>query len=111
MVMQPTMKQKVMLEFIEDFTSSNGYAPTYREIAANLGYKSVATVAEHIQNLAEKGLLDKLDFKPRALKTRGKPEFSPDFADEIIELESLDRLDDADILRKSAEILKSIGKF
>ncbi len=52
-----TPKQKQVLDFIEKFTKENDYAPSYREIAENFGFSSVATVAEHVENLKLKGYL------------------------------------------------------
>lgn len=52
-----TPKQKQILDFIEKFTKDNDYAPSYREIAENFGFSSVATVAEHVENLKIKGYL------------------------------------------------------
>lgn len=52
-----TPKQKQVLEYIEQFIQKNDYSPSYREIADNFGFSSVATVAEHIENLKLKGYL------------------------------------------------------
>ena len=52
-----TPKQKQILDFIETFIKENDYAPSYREIAENFGFSSVATVAEHVENLKTKGYL------------------------------------------------------
>ncbi len=54
-----TKKQKCLLDFIRDFTDKNNLSPTYREIAAGLELKSVASVAEHIDNLVKLGALKK----------------------------------------------------
>lgn len=48
LTMNLTKKQKQMLDFIDGFIKGNGYSPTYREIMRALGYKSVSTVAKHI---------------------------------------------------------------
>ena len=56
-----TKKQAEILEYIEDFIAQQGYSPTYREIMVGLGYKSVATVAKHINNLVVLGKLEKSD--------------------------------------------------
>lgn len=56
---QPTRRQREVLDFIQEFTEDRGYAPSYREIANYLGVTSVATVADHIDRLEAKGLLEK----------------------------------------------------
>ncbi|OGD61047.1 repressor LexA [Candidatus Berkelbacteria bacterium RIFCSPLOWO2_01_FULL_50_28] len=63
-----TPKQKVILEFIEKYLEVNGYAPSYREIADHFGFSSVATVAEHVENLKLKGYLSSDESGYRALK-------------------------------------------
>ncbi len=52
-----TPKQKQILDYIEKFIEDNGYSPSYREIAEHFEFSSVATVAEHIENLRLKGYL------------------------------------------------------
>ena len=63
-----TKKQKVLLDFIEGFTDNQGFSPSYREIAEALGYKSIATVAEHINNLVALNLIHKNDGAARSLE-------------------------------------------
>lgn len=67
-VIMLTPKQKQILEYIEQFISENDYAPSYREIADHFGFSSVATVAEHIENLRLKGYLSNSDTGYRSLK-------------------------------------------
>ncbi|MBN1325456.1 transcriptional repressor LexA [Candidatus Falkowbacteria bacterium] len=55
--MSLTKRQKEILDFINQYTEENGYAPSYREIAKKLGLSSVSTVCEHIQALESKGYL------------------------------------------------------
>ncbi|HDQ22654.1 MAG TPA: transcriptional repressor LexA [Candidatus Uhrbacteria bacterium] len=52
-----TKRQKQIIDFIQQFTDDNGYAPSYREIGQHFGLSSTATVAEHIQTLQQKGYL------------------------------------------------------
>ena len=63
-----TKKQKVLLDFIDGFTDNQGFSPSYREIAEALGYKSIATVAEHINNLVALDLIRKNDGAARSLE-------------------------------------------
>jgi len=63
-----TPKQKQILAYIEQFITENDYAPSYREIADHFGFSSVATVAEHIDNLKQKGYLASDESGYRALK-------------------------------------------
>lgn len=52
-------KQQQMLSFVDAFIKGNGYGPSYREVMQGLGYKSVSTVAVHIDALIAKGYLRK----------------------------------------------------
>ena len=63
-----TKKQQAVLDFLEDFTDEKGYSPSYREIQAGLGLSSVSAVAEHIDNMVEKGILKKIPGAARSLE-------------------------------------------
>lgn len=63
-----TKKQTLILDYISDFISENDTSPSYREIAAALNLASVASVAEHINNLIEKGYLKKNPGAARSLE-------------------------------------------
>ena len=63
-----TKKQQAVLDFLEDFTEEKGYSPSYREIQAGLGLSSVSAVAEHIDNMVEKGILKKVPGAARSLE-------------------------------------------
>ena len=54
-----TKKQRKTLDYITTFIEQKGYSPSYREIANGLKLNSVATVAQHIDTLVEKGFLEK----------------------------------------------------
>ncbi len=65
---RPTKKQKELLSFIEQFITTRGYSPSYREIMQGLQYTSVATVALHVSNLIKRGHLQKRDRSARSLE-------------------------------------------
>ena len=64
---RPTKKQKELLSFIDGFIKGNGYGPSYREIMRALEYKSVSTVATHVDGLIRRGWLIKKDNSARSL--------------------------------------------
>lgn len=64
---RPSKKQRELLEFIDQFIRQHGYGPSYREIMRSLDYKSVSTVAVHIDGLIKKGHLVKRDRSARSL--------------------------------------------
>lgn len=63
-----TKKQKELLLFVDTFIKEHGYGPSYREVMNGLGYKSVSTVAVHIDGLISKGYLHKRDNSARSLE-------------------------------------------
>lgn len=65
---RPTKKQRELLSFIDGFIKGNGYGPSYREIMRALDYKSVSTVATHVNGLILRGWLVKKDNAARTLE-------------------------------------------
>ena len=63
-----TKRQSEIYNLIKNFIKDNGYAPSYREIAAELNLSSVATVAEYICVLETKGYLSKEGNSARSLQ-------------------------------------------
>jgi SOS-response transcriptional repressor LexA len=71
---RPSKKQRELLSFIDGFIKQHGYGPSYREIMNGLAYKSVSTVATHVDNLITKGHLRKRDYSARSLEVVTKPD-------------------------------------
>lgn len=65
---RPSKKQRELLDFITRFIAEHGYGPSYREIMRSLDYKSVSTVAVHVDGLITKGHLLKRDRSARSLE-------------------------------------------
>ena len=68
MEQRPTKKQRELLSFIDGFIKGYGYGPSYREIMRALDYKSVSTVATHVNGLVARGWLVKKDKSARTLE-------------------------------------------
>ena len=64
---RPSKKQRELLSFIDGFIKGNGYGPSYREVMRALNYKSVSTVAVHVDGLIARGFLRKRDHSARSL--------------------------------------------
>ena len=62
-----TRRQKEVLDFLTNFTQSNGYSPSYEEIANGLGLNSLATVHKHVTNLQSKGMLQRAHNRSRSI--------------------------------------------
>ena len=52
-----TDKAQLIVDFVEQFTQENGFAPSIREIGAAVGLRSTASVSYHLTQLKEQGLL------------------------------------------------------
>ena len=61
-------REQQILDFINEYSVSNGYPPSVREICAGVGLSSPSSVHDYIKRLEEKGLLIKGESKTRALK-------------------------------------------
>lgn len=112
LIMNITKKQKQMLDFIDGFIKGNGYSPTYREIMRALGYKSVSTVAKHIDNLVILGKLEKRDGEVRSISLYSHENNPPWWANLEHEIQrrkkSTDKnvIQEAEVLQKALEIVK-----
>ena len=72
-----TKRQKEVLDFLAEFIESNGYSPSYEEIAAALQLASLATVHKHVSALEAKNYLHRSYNQSRSL------EVSPQYLEEL----------------------------
>jgi repressor LexA len=63
-----TERQKEFLNFIQNFSSENGYPPSMRELASAMGRSSSAGAKTMIERLAKKGVLQKDDHRARGIR-------------------------------------------
>jgi repressor LexA len=63
-----TRRQKEILDFIESFLDAHGYSPSFEEIAEEFGFRSLATVHEHLSNLEAKGYIRKSYNESRSIE-------------------------------------------
>lgn len=61
-------RERQILEFVAQFISRQGYAPTLKEIGESVGLSSVATVHEHIAKLEMKGYIRKIIGSKRGIE-------------------------------------------
>ncbi len=63
-----TKRQSEILTFLQQQIGDNGYAPSFDEIAERFGFKSLATVHEHLTNLERKGYIHRAHNESRAIE-------------------------------------------
>lgn len=61
-------RQKQILSFLKQYIDKYGYSPTLGEIAEALGVSSLATVHEHLQTLASKGVIKRFEGAVRGIE-------------------------------------------
>ncbi|MDB5165288.1 MAG: hypothetical protein JWM00_178 [Candidatus Saccharibacteria bacterium] len=110
-----TKKQQELLQFIDGFIKGHGYGPSYREVMRALGYKSVSTVATHVDQLIIKGYVEKKDNSARSLQVIAlRPVRETKQDDQVIktitqrmhQLQDEGNIEAADSLQKTIDILQ-----
>jgi repressor LexA len=64
----PTPRQKQILDFVTRSIERRGFAPSIQEICDHFNLASTATVHKHLKNLAARGLLNRESNRSRALE-------------------------------------------
>jgi repressor LexA len=63
-----TKRQREILTYLGSYSTSNGFAPSFEEIAEEFNYNSLATVHEHLSNLERKGYIKRSYNESRAIE-------------------------------------------
>ncbi len=63
-----TKRQKQLVDFLENYITEHGYAPTLSEVGQYFGLSSLATVHKHLHNLEKKGYIKRDHNHSRALE-------------------------------------------
>jgi len=92
-----------MMNYIAEFVAMHGYGPSYREIMMGCGYSSVATVAEHINNLIARGHLRKRERSARSLEVVSMPELDKIVVKQVNESEEKWLVDKVELFFKELE--------
>lgn len=61
-------KVNKIYQFVQDYTTDNGYPPSVREICSYMDFKSTSTVQYYLDKMKEDGLIVKNTNKNRSLK-------------------------------------------
>ena len=62
-----TERQREVLNFIAEFSKSNGFPPTIREIGTNFRIAPSSTL-DHLKALERKGFIKRIPSKPRCME-------------------------------------------
>lgn len=62
-----TAREKKVLEFCRSFIAQNSYSPSIREINSWIGTDSTSLVRYYLNNLEEKGFLNRVPGCPRTI--------------------------------------------
>lgn len=60
-------RREAVLAFIKAFHATNGYSPSYRDIAIGIGVNSKSAVKAHVDALVREGKIRRLPNSPRAI--------------------------------------------
>ena len=71
---QLTIRQKNMLQYINNYVETKNYPPSMREIGEAVELKSSSTVKGHLDRLKARGYVTWEDGKPRTLRLTQKIE-------------------------------------
>jgi SOS-response transcriptional repressor LexA len=63
-----TRRQREVLDFIAVFIRKNRYAPSFDEIAAGCGMKSISTVYKHLARLEQRGYIKRAFNQTRGIE-------------------------------------------
>lgn len=63
-----TKRQKQLVDYLDNYISEHGYAPTLSEVGQYFGLSSLATVHKHLYNLEQKGFIRRVHNHSRALE-------------------------------------------
>lgn len=68
-----TKRQKQLVDFLNNYITEYGYAPTLSEVGQYFGLSSLATVHKHLHNLEQKGYIKRVHNHSRALEVMAEP--------------------------------------
>lgn len=112
-------------EYLQKVIPEQGYAPSVREICEAVGLKSPSTVHFHLKRLQERGLIEKGDFKGRAIVltqvdernripvvgnvAAGSPIFADEYIDDYLTYDCAGQEDQYFALRVRGESMLNAG--
>ena len=86
-----TKKQYKLLQFLHSFIQTNGYAPSFEEMVKAMGLHSKSGIHRHIEALIERGFVNRIKNRSRAIEVIKLP---PGMQDNGIYSVSVDRKPD-----------------
>lgn len=68
-----TRRQRQILDYLQNYIRTNGFAPSFEEIAERFAFSSLATVHEHLTNLERKGYITRSHNESRSIELVRQP--------------------------------------
>jgi len=68
-----TKRQREILDYLQEFISKHGYAPSLEEVGRRFNLSSLATVHKHLTNLQEKGFIRRSWNRSRSVELLAAP--------------------------------------
>lgn len=66
--LEPTKRQKEVLEALTNYINTNGYPPSFRDLGVSVGLKSSSTISDLLDKLRNKGYVTWEEGRPRTLQ-------------------------------------------
>jgi repressor LexA len=63
-----TERQRAVLDALRRLHERDGFSPSLREVASEVGLASASSVHPHVVRLEERGLIDRRPGKPRTMR-------------------------------------------
>lgn len=111
--MDLTPKQQKILQYLQDYTTGKGYAPTQWEIAKRFRLKSLGSVQDYLKALEDKGHISRTWNGKRALRLteQGTPAVRIPLAGRVAAGNPIEAIEDNEELDVPASLLKGGENF
>lgn len=109
-----TKRQKQIFDYLKKFIKEKGYAPSLEELRRHFRLSSIATVHQHLENLKDKGYLERLKNHPRSIEISKKKK-----SKELIQIpilgtisagQPIEAIEDKETIKVQKSLLAKSGK-
>ena len=86
-----TRRQRIVLDFLQEYSKEHGFPPTMREIGEGIGLSNVSAVRGHLAALEKKGYISKDADKARSIRVLHSPSVFSRFKRKLHEIARTDK--------------------